>query len=571
MSRAARKLKKEVQAAGMAGPAPASSSGDSASSGAPAASSADVLADPSECPPHKVVNRLSTVAIIRAGFKKKCKKNKDGTCKKSEDLGKSGKFGINPKAIGQSNAQSAGSPSFAAKVPTHIAGIEIPMALHPHIQSGQPVPYDHPAREAAAKFVTQVWRKDQNEGRRISGKLLGVTEDEGVKPGFATKKIEPGETSQAPAPAQAPPATLNKEEFDGWKHQGSTASHPIHGRIYRNLMGDYEGTHPKAGKLAHHHDLKELKAKMTELSEKKLKKDEAPPKSDAPAAPPAEKPYNPRTERPNQRARVADVKAQMMADPSKTRVSLSTTNSKLAKDGVASFNLVPIETCPGAGSCAKYCYADTGSYLRFHKTTMPPRVANWLASQKEDFVPKMVELIGQHKKKGKIKAIRVHDSGDFYSPQYIDKWTQIAAAHPDMTFYAYTKSHHPKLRERLNELEKLPNFNVVQSFGSKYDHLIDPSKPHCVVFPSKEHMDKAGYADAMETDLTSSDKKNTKIGLYIHGQYDKSYPGLRDHVKANPAVAKEIEEKLGSLDDEPFHGIKKTEKPTLRKLLKKEA
>jgi len=190
---------------------------------------------------------------------------------------------------------------------------------------------------------------------------------------------------------------------------------------------------------------------------------------------------------------------------------------------------------------------------------MPPRVSNWLASQKEDFVPKMIDMIGEAKKKGKIKAIRVHDSGDFYSPQYIDKWNEIAKAHPDMTFYAYTKSHHPKLRERLNELEKLPNFNIVQSFGSKWDHLIDPSKPHAVVFPSKELMDKAGYADAMETDLTAANKANTKVGLYIHGQYDKSYPGLEEHIKDNPQVRKEIDEALkanGGQIESPGQGKK---------------
>jgi protein gp88 len=404
---------------------------------------------------------------------------------------KSAKFGVSPKAIADANAKLA--PVKPAPVPeaphvTHVAGVEVPHELHEHMRSGDVVPYDHPAREKAAEFVTKVWRQNKFEGQRMSSKLLGIgdsgqQESASAKPGYATIKSEP----------------LIKE------------------------------------------------------ADKKV-----------PSSPAPEK-YNPKLERPNQRARVADVKAQMMADPSKTRVSLSTSNSKLAKDGVASFNLVPIETCPGAGSCAKYCYADTGSYLRFHKTTMPPRVANWLASQKEDFVPKMVDLIAGHKKKGKIKAIRVHDSGDFYSPEYIDKWHQIASAHPDMPFYAYTKSHHPKLRERLNELEKLPNFNIVQSFGSKYDHLIDPSKPHAVVFPDEESMHRAGYADAMATDLTASDKNNKKVGLYIHGQYDKSYPGLQEHIKGNPQIAKDINEALGVNGGE----IKKSEKQGLRKLLKR--
>ncbi len=437
---------------------------------------------------------------------------------------KSRKFGIDPKAIRGQNAKLVAQPAKAAPV-THVAGIQIPPELHQHFHSGQVVPHDHPAREHAAKFVTNVWRKDQNEGRRMSEKLLGIGEggkvtNPNVKPGYATiktEKLEPGQKS---------PRFPTEE-------QGKAIQQGLSGGLPNKTGLDNVAQQGKAL-----------------LSAVGLGKDEKPAAPKAPAAaaaPAAEKPYNPKLERPNQRARVADVKEKLMAAAPEGGhdVSLSTTNSKLMKDGVASFNLVPIETCPGAGSCAKYCYADTGSYLRFHKTTMPPRVKNWLASQREDFVPKMIAMIDKEKKKGKIKAIRVHDSGDFYSPQYIDKWTDIAKAHPDMTFYAYTKSHHPKLRERLNELEKLPNFNVVQSFGSKYDHLIDPNKPHCVVFPSKESMDKAGYADAMETDLTASDKNNKKVGLYIHGQYDKSYPGLDEHIKQNPVIANEIKQKLG--------------------------
>lgn len=435
---------------------------------------------------------------------------------------KSRKFGIDPAAIRSTNAASVAKPESV----THVAGVQIPDALKQHFQSGQPIPYNHPAREEAAKFVTNVWRRDENEGRRMSEKMLGIGEggkviNPTVRPGYATikseraYKIEPGQTTPPKMPSKEQGQAIQQGLSGGLPEKTGMENVAQEGRALLTAMG---------------------LGKEESDAVKKLKA----------IQPPAN--YNPKQERPNQRQRVQDIKSKLLESEPEGghKVSLSTTNSKLMKDGVASFNLVPIETCPGAGSCAKYCYADTGSFLRFWKTTMPPRVSNWLASQKDDFVPKMIDMIGKEKKKGKIKAIRIHDSGDFYAPQYIDKWVDIAKAHPDMTFYAYTKSHHPKLRERLNELEKLPNVNIVQSFGSKYDHLIDPSKPHCVVFPDKETMDKAGYADAMETDLTSADKNNKKIGLYIHGQYDKSYPGLEEHIKGNPQVKKEIEEALAA-------------------------
>jgi hypothetical protein len=444
--------------------------------------------------------------------------------------------------------------------PTHVAGVEIPHELHQHYHAGNVIPHDHPLREKAAGFVTQVWRKNPAEGKRMSSKLLGIGEEGKIhpnaRPGYATikadmqmsrnpfkrksvKKLEPGGTHSNEAPVGMPS-----------QESGQAVQSAISGGLPNKT-----GLANVAQEFGHLFGKAEEDAKAA---------------SAGPVEAP-DKPYNPKLERPTQRARVQDVKSKLTAEPSKVKLSISTSNSKLAKDHIGSFNLVPIETCPGAGSCAKYCYADTGSFLRFAVTknggTMPPRVANWLASQKDDFVPKMIALIDKHKKaKGAkhIQALRIHDSGDFYAPQYIDKWTEIAKAHPDLKFYAYTKSHHPKLRERLNEFEKLPNVNIVQSFGSKYDHLIDPSKPHAVVFPDEDSMKKAGYASAMDTDLTASDKNNKKIGLYIHGTHEAWYPGLEEHIKANPAIYKEIMDALKHGTD-----VKKSESWKLRKLMKR--
>ena len=452
------------------------------------------------------------------------------------------KVGISPK-----DAKAPENPEIHHPE-THVAGVEIPHSLREHLKAGNVIPYDHALRGEAAEFVTNVWRKNTHDGKRMSSRLLGVTEDEApqIKPGKATIKDEMPFKKDGEAGSAKPlaPRFPSKEQGDA---------------IQRELSG---GLPNKEGWANVQQEL----GNLVGLG----KSDEKPPEAPKPPkAAPAPHPDSPHAQRPNQRQRVKDVKADLQqklaADPSKAKVSLSTTNSKLAKDGIASFNLVPIETCPGAGSCAKYCYADTGSYLRFWKTTMPPRVANWLASQKPDFVEKMNAMFGDVKKKGKIKAIRVHDSGDFYSPDYIKKWTEIARANPELMFYAYTKSHHPKLREHLNELEKLPNFNVVQSLGSKYDHLIDPSKPHAVVFPDEASMKKAGYADAMASDLAAADKNNRKVGLYIHGQYDKSYPGLEEHLKANPRIYQEVMEALGK------GPLKKTEPKGLRRLIKSKA
>ena len=41
-------------------------------------------------------------------------------------------------------------------------------------------------------------------------------------------------------------------------------------------------------------------------------------------------------------------------------ILISVHNQKLEKDGIASINLPPVLTCPGAGDCKKYCYAQLG-------------------------------------------------------------------------------------------------------------------------------------------------------------------------------------------------------------------
>jgi hypothetical protein len=115
-----------------------------------------------------------------------------------------------PKGFGKviQKSKKVGS-AIVPKTPetTHVAGVQIPDSLKQHFLSGQPVPYNHPAREEAARFVTSVWRRDQNEGRRMSEKLLGIGEggkviNPNVKPGYTTikgelpaKKIEPGGTT----------------------------------------------------------------------------------------------------------------------------------------------------------------------------------------------------------------------------------------------------------------------------------------------------------------------------------------------------------------------------------------
>lgn len=113
-------------------------------------------------------------------------------------------------------------------------------------------------------------------------------------------------------------------------------------------------------------------------------------------------------------------------------------NHKLQSD-IAIWNLPHMKTCPGATTeCKKYCYAQKAE--RLYKATLPFRERNFEMSKQKDFVDIMIKALKgiEHK----VRAVRIHESGDFYNQEYLDKWVEIAKAFPKIIFTAYTKSLH---------------------------------------------------------------------------------------------------------------------------------
>jgi hypothetical protein len=202
-------------------------------------------------------------------------------------------------------------------------------------------------------------------------------------------------------------------------------------------------------------------------------------------------------------------------------MNLLTQNSKLKetskKLGLKIFNFsIPAYksksgkvVCPFAESCVKYCYAQKGNYKRFPKVAegMEER---FLISKSINFVALMdIEI-----NKKKADAVRIHDSGDFYNNEYIEKWVNIAMLNPNVNFYAYTKSI-PLFKGR-----NLPkNMDVIFSFGSKKDELIDVNNDrHARIFNNETELLKEGYINASKIDYyaTKFHSENKKVGLIYH-------------------------------------------------------
>lgn len=198
---------------------------------------------------------------------------------------------------------------------------------------------------------------------------------------------------------------------------------------------------------------------------------------------------------------------------------LSDGNTKLAKDGIVSFNLIPVTHCPSAGACKSYCYATVGQQA--FRNGVLRRARAYLATLQSDFIPRMVEEVQKAVKKG-AKAVRVHDSGDFYSMDYMLSWMEIARQCPDVRFYAYTKM--VVLAKRLYKAGRVPaNFRLIQSLGGVSDSQIDPSLPHSRIFGSLEDLRSAGYSDASVSDAPAAFEDTALVGLVIHGAKSKRF------------------------------------------------
>lgn len=219
---------------------------------------------------------------------------------------------------------------------------------------------------------------------------------------------------------------------------------------------------------------------------------------------------------------------------------LLTQNSEMRKSGVWNWTIPAhwtrvngkiFHTCPQAGVCAQICYAKYGTY-RFptvkakhqrnlervlsdpdrwmqdmlvelrHKRFSPTMQERDLPVQTDPWLEEWRRVGGQ--------AVRIHDSGDFFSEDYLHRWMSIAEAVPWVLFYAYTKEVSLFLRQTAN----MPaNLHVLFSTGGLEDHLIPDDARHADVFPTVEEMEAAGYTDQSANDLLAVFLPTNRVGI----------------------------------------------------------
>jgi hypothetical protein len=131
---------------------------------------------------------------------------------------------------------------------------------------------------------------------------------------------------------------------------------------------------------------------------------------------------------------------------------------------------VVINTCPGAGECKTFCYALKGGYVQWAPVSLSQtRILNFLYNDPTGFFEQLNAEIDEEKRKGDAKqekhkvTIRWHDAGDFFSDEYLDLAYKLAATHPTVDFYAYTKMADVSGSTQ----NRPPNFMINFSMGAR--------------------------------------------------------------------------------------------------------
>ena len=166
-------------------------------------------------------------------------------------------------------------------------------------------------------------------------------------------------------------------------------------------------------------------------------------------------------------------------------------------------------TCPMAQECVKFCYAKKGAYI--WSNVQPAFEKRYQLSKTDSFISKMMDEID----KKKPDYVRVHDSGDYYSKKYLQKWIDIAIMNPKVKFYSYTNCV-----DMLKSVDLPNNYDIIYSDSGKQKHLIDQNKDrHTKIFHDHNELLSSAYVDASKIDLYATkwfNKHNINVGLLSH-------------------------------------------------------
>jgi len=113
----------------------------------------------------------------------------------------------------------------------------------------------------------------------------------------------------------------------------------------------------------------------------------------------------------------------------------------------------PGASCPGLSpTCRAHCYAVAVG--RYRQAARARYRRNLRASRRRDFARRVRAFLVAHR----VRVVRVHTGGDFYSARYARKWLAVMRRARRVHFYFYTRSWRiPAIKAVIDRMGELPN------------------------------------------------------------------------------------------------------------------
>jgi hypothetical protein len=205
---------------------------------------------------------------------------------------------------------------------------------------------------------------------------------------------------------------------------------------------------------------------------------------------------------------------------------------------VYSFDLLAGWSCPFAEKCLSKVYIENGkrrlqdgpnTQFRCFSASQEIAYTNTYNARKHNFdilrklhLNDMVYQLDRSIPKN-CGICRIHVSGDFFSPDYMFAWINMAMRYKYILFYAYTKSIPYWIKHR-EYIKSLPNFILTASYGGRYDRLIGKHRLRYskVVFTESD----AGNLP-IDHDDSHAATKGGNFALLLHGVQPAGTPAAK--------------------------------------------
>lgn len=206
-------------------------------------------------------------------------------------------------------------------------------------------------------------------------------------------------------------------------------------------------------------------------------------------------------------------------------------NMNKTRKAIVSYGKPAIMSCPFAGSCMEYCYAETSE--KTYKGSLAVHVHNYAMvwSQSTDVIVDRIERGLDNR----TVVVRLSDSGDITSYNEIKAWREVAINHPNTLFYGYSKAT-PYIYKLRSEFGQLPSNLVLNvsstdnpvsmTFKAKLDEVYPDEFNTCWIVDSEEmHSELSELPFNNEEEMAMVGSSDFLIGL--HGTFKKDTPEFK--------------------------------------------